>query len=111
MRGSGQFGAYVYMLECADGSYYVGFTQRQYLEERISEHEPAWSTGYTSKRRPVKLVWPGHVPRIIDAIAAERRIKGWSRAKKQALIRRDWLALQQLAKRRGGEAREIGGSC
>ena len=105
MRGSGKFGAYVYMLECADGSYYVGLTRRQYLEERISEHEQGLIAGYTSKRRPVKLVWAEHIPRIIDAIAAERRIKGWSRAKKQALIRGDWLALQQLSKRRGGEPR------
>jgi putative endonuclease len=105
MRGPVRFGAYVYMLECADGSYYVGLTRRQYLETRISEHEQGLVPGYTSARRPVKLVWVEHIPRLIDAIAAERRIKGWSRAKKQALIRSDWAALQTLAKRRGGAPR------
>ena len=106
MPGSGQFGAYVYMLECADGSYYVGVTRHQYLETRISQHDQGLIPGYTSMRRPVKLVWPEHIPRIIDAIAAERHIKGWSRAKKQALIRGDWGALQRLSKRRGGRPRE-----
>ena len=105
MRGPIKFGAYVYMLERADGSYYVGLTRRQYLETRISEHEQGLVPGYTSARRPVKLVWVEHIPRLIDAIAAERRIKGWSRAKKQTLIRSDWAALQTLAKRRGGAPR------
>jgi putative endonuclease len=53
----------------------------------------------------VKLIWAEHIPRLIDAIAAERRIKGWTRAKKQALIRGDWDRLRQLAKRGGGSPR------
>src|ERR1700730_2874878 len=69
MRGPIKFGAYIYMLECADGSYYVGLTRRQYLETRISEHEQGLISGYTSVRRPVKLVWAEHIPRLIDAIA------------------------------------------
>ena len=93
------------MLECADGSYYVGLTRQQYLEARISQHEQGLIPGYTSDRRPVKLVWAEHIPRLTDAIAAERRIKGWTRAKKQALIRGDWDHLRQLAKRRGGAPR------
>jgi putative endonuclease len=105
MRGPVRFGAYVYMLECADGSYYVGLTRHQYLETRISEHEQGLIPGYTSIRRPVKLIWAEHIPRLIDAIAAERRIKGWTRAKKQALIRGDWDRLRQLAKRGGGSPR------
>jgi len=105
MRGRVRFGAYIYMLECAGGSYYVGLTRQQYLETRISEHEQGLIPGYTSLRRPVKLVWAEHIPRLIDAIAAERRIKGWTRAKKQALIRGDWDRLRELAKRRGGESR------
>ena len=52
------------------------------------------------RRRPVRLVYSEHFELILDAIAAERRIKGWSRAKKQALIRRDYDALPTLAKRR-----------
>ena len=102
MRGRIKFGAYVYMLECSDGSYYVGLSRRQYLETRVSEHELGLIPGYTSTRRPVKLVWAEHIPRLVDAIAAERRIKSWSRAKKQALIQGDWDRLRQLAKRRGG---------
>ena len=53
----------------------------------------------------MKLVWAEHIPRLIDAVAAERRIKGWIRAKKQALIRGDWDHLRQPAKRRGGAPR------
>jgi putative endonuclease len=64
--------------------------------------------GYTSKRRPVVLVYHEHFERITDAIAAERRIKGWSRAKKEALIAGDWPAMQWLAKRPSARARILG---
>ena len=57
--------------------------------------------GYTSTRRPVTLVWAEHFLNIADAIAVERKIKGWSRAKKEALIRGDYDAIRELAKRRG----------
>jgi putative endonuclease len=49
------------------------------------------------------LVWFEHFDRITDAIAIERKIKGWSRAKKEALIRGDWGEIKQLAQRRGGK--------
>ena len=58
--------------------------------------------GYTSTRRPVRLVWSEHFERITDAIAIERKIKGWSRAKKEALITGDLAKIRQLAKRRAG---------
>jgi putative endonuclease len=92
-------GAYVYMLRCSDGSYYVG-SARAGLERRVSEHNEGVYGGYTSTRRPVILVWAQHFLIITDAIAVERQIKGWSRAKKEALIRDDYGAIQLLSKRR-----------
>src|ERR671910_2586624 len=97
--------AFVYILHCADGSYYVGSARGDYLDKRLSEHETGAFGGYTSTRRPVTLVYHEHFDRITDAIAAERRIKGWSRAKKEALIAGDWDRVQLLAKRRAGRPR------
>ena len=91
--------AFVYMLRCSDGSYYVGSARGENLDKRLSEHQAGTYPGYTSRRRPVTLVYAEQFDRITDAIAAERRLKGWSRAKKEALIREDWDAVQQLAKR------------
>ncbi len=93
-------GAHVYMLKCADGSYYVG-SARLGLDRRISEHNNGTYRGYMSKRLPVTLVWAEHFLNITDAVAVERQIKGWSRAKKEALIRGDYGAIRTLAKRRG----------
>jgi putative endonuclease len=92
-------GASIYILQCADGSYYTGITRRS-LEERVSEHAQGLIPDrYTFTRRPVKLILAEHYERIVDAIAAERRIKGWSRAKKEEYIRGDFPALAVLAKR------------
>ena len=91
--------AYVYMLKCADGSYYIGST-RASLEARLTQHMNASLGGYTSSRLPVELVWSENFPSIEDAIMAERRLKGWSRAKKEALIRGDYEDLKRLAKRK-----------
>jgi putative endonuclease len=95
-------GAFVYMLRCADASYYVGTATGDDLTRRIAEHNSGAYPGYTSTRRPVHLVWSEHFARITDAIAVERQVKGWTRAKKEALIKGDWRQLQQLSKRRGG---------
>jgi putative endonuclease len=93
-------GASIYILQCADGSYYTGITRRS-VEERVSEHAQGIIDGcYTQTRRPVKLVFAEHYDRIDEAISAERRIKGWSRAKKEAYMRGDFSALVELAKRR-----------
>jgi putative endonuclease len=73
------------------------------LNRRIAEHQTGRFPGYTYTRRPVELVWSEHFDRIVDAIAAERKLKGWSRAKKQALIRGDWSRVHRLSKRRGGK--------
>jgi predicted GIY-YIG superfamily endonuclease len=91
--------AYAYILQCRDGSYYVG-SARDSLERRVNEHQGGFYDGYTSKRLPVKLVWSQEFQQVTDAIAAERQIKGWSRAKKQALINGDFDLIKQLAKRR-----------
>jgi putative endonuclease len=96
-------GAFVYMLRCADGSYYVGSATGDDLSRRVMEHEMGARPGYTSSRRPVTLVWSEHFDRITDAITVERKLKGWSRAKKEALIQSDWRRISQLARRRGGK--------
>jgi putative endonuclease len=88
--------AFVYMVRCSDGSYYIGST-RASLEQRISQHNTSHFGGYTAKRRPVTLVFHQEFQRITDAIAAERQLKGWSRAKKEALIRGDYDTIKALA--------------
>jgi putative endonuclease len=98
-------GAFVYMLRCADGSYYVGSATGSDLSTRVAEHNAGKYEGYTHSRRPVVLVWSEYFDRIMDAIAAERQIKGWSRAKKEALIKDDWRRIGALAKRRAGRPR------
>jgi predicted GIY-YIG superfamily endonuclease len=92
-------GAHVYIVRCADGSFYVGST-RTSLEARVSQHNDGTFGGYTSRRRPVDLMFHQEFDRISDAIAAERQIKGWTRAKKQALLRGDFAALRVLARGR-----------
>jgi putative endonuclease len=92
-------GAFVYIVRCADGSYYAGRSMVS-VEKRISEHNLGVFDGYTKTRRPVTLVFSEHFDRVTDAIAFERQIKGWTRAKKEALIRRDWNELKRLARPR-----------
>jgi len=87
--------AWVYVLECNDRSYYVGCTTN--LAQRLEQHQQGTLSGYTARRRPVVLRWCGETNDINNAIATERQIKGWSRAKKEALIRGDWEALHELS--------------
>jgi putative endonuclease len=97
-------GGHVYILRCHDGSYYVGSTSEHDLTIRISQHQSGTFPGsYAYSRRPVKLAWSEHFEAMNEAISAERRLKGWSRAKKEALIKGDWTSLQGLAKRRAGK--------
>ncbi|MCP3419682.1 MULTISPECIES: GIY-YIG nuclease family protein [Bradyrhizobium] len=93
-------GIYVYMLRCADESFYVGSATGDDLAPRIEQHDTGAFPGYTHNRRPVVLVWSEYFERITDGTAAERQIKGWSRAKKEALIRLDWATISRLAHRR-----------
>lgn len=76
---------FVYILCCSDGRYYVGST-RASLEQRVAQHNAGAFGGFTAERRPVALVWHQEFQRITDAIAVERQIKGWTRAKTEALI-------------------------
>lgn len=78
--------AYCYILECADGSYYVGSTVD--LERRVSQHQLGLGAAYTKRRRPVRLVWYESFPRIDAAYAREKQIQNWGRAKRKALIER-----------------------
>jgi putative endonuclease len=88
---------HIYILRCSDGSYYVGST-RTSLEARIAQHNAGHFGGDTKKCRPVTLVWSQDFDRTTDAIAAERQVKGWTRAKKEALIAGDFELLHELAK-------------
>jgi putative endonuclease len=92
-------GAFLYILRCADGSFYIG-TTRATLEIRIAQHNDGIFGGYTATRRPVTLVFSQWFDRITDAIENERKLKKWSRAKKEAFIRGDHVALRQLSARR-----------
>ncbi|MGA7971671.1 MAG: GIY-YIG nuclease family protein [Pseudolabrys sp.] len=92
-------GAWLYILRCADGSYYTG-TARGDLDHRIGEHQSGHFPGFTSRRRPVELAYSEYFDRIVDAIAAERKVKGWSRAKKEALMAGDFQRLSLLSQRR-----------
>jgi putative endonuclease len=92
-------GAFLYILRCSDGSYYIGVT-RTALELRIAQHNVGTFGGYTATRRPVTLVFSQWFDRITDAIENERKLKKWSRAKKEAFVRGDFAALQQLSARR-----------
>jgi putative endonuclease len=89
---------FVYIVRCADGRYYVGST-RTALERRIAEHNSGAFGGWTASRRPVELVFHQAFSSALHAIAAERQLKGWSRAK-EALMRGDFEALTALARSR-----------
>lgn len=89
----------VYILRCADGSYYTGLTKKG-IEARVWEHNNLPDEkSYTAKRRPVELVFSETYERIVDAIGRERQIKGWSRRKKEALIALGYERLPELSRR------------
>ncbi len=88
---------WMYILRCADNSYYVGSTTN--LERRLWEHNEGIGARYTARRRPVELAFSAEFPDIAQAYAAEKQVQGWSRAKREALIRGDFDALPGLAKK------------
>ncbi|HLE91534.1 MAG TPA: GIY-YIG nuclease family protein [Anaerolineales bacterium] len=90
--------AWMYILECADGSYYVGSTKN--LEQRISEHLSGLGSRYTSGRLPVKLVYGEEYERVADAYYREKQVQNWSRAKREALINGNEELLPNLAKKK-----------
>ena len=87
---------WTYMVQCSDGSYYVGHTDN--LEMRIAQHNAGTYVCYTAERLPVKLVWSSEFSTRAEALERERQLKGWSRAKKSALICGDWEAIKVLSK-------------
>ena len=87
----------IYILKCSDGSYYTGSIKD--LDARVPEHQTgAHSDAYTFNRRPVQLVWSEVVETYPEAFQWEHRIKGWSRAKKEALIRGDIDGIHEIVK-------------
>ena len=91
-------GFWVYILRCANNAYYTGHTDN--LEKRIGEHQAGEVEGYTSTRLPVALVFSQEFPSREEAKACERQIKGWSRRKKEALMRGDWAEVSRLARKK-----------
>jgi putative endonuclease len=99
-------GGWAYMLRCSDQSYYVGSTSYENVGMRVDEHNTAKYIGYTAARRPVVLVWSKWFDDLRDAHVTERRLKGWSRAKKEVLIVGDAEKLNLLSRRRAGKSKE-----
>ena len=92
---------WIYIVRCADGSYYTGSYRGPDIYTRVGEHATRkYANAYTAKRLPVELVWAAPYESIDQAIAFEGQIKGWSRAKKEALIRGDYEALPALSRSR-----------
>jgi putative endonuclease len=92
------FMAWMYILRCADGSYYVGSTKN--LERRMEQHQSGKGAKYTSRRLPVELVYAEEYERVSDAYYREKQVQNWSRAKREALINGNYEALPALAKKK-----------
>jgi len=87
---------YVYILKCADGSYYTGISND--LDRRLQEHNTGFDKGaYTFTRRPVEIVFHAYFMDVKQAIAFEKQVKKWSRKKKEAIINDEWEKLKTLA--------------
>jgi len=96
------------MLHCADRTFCVGHTDD--LDARIGAHQSGLIPGYASTRLPITLVWSDEYPSRYEALQAERQLKGWSRAKKLALIRGDWKLISALARNSKEKERASTGS-
>src|SRR4051794_22002500 len=92
--------AWVYILECSDGTYYVGSTTD--LDARLFQHQSGEGAAYTRRRLPVSLVWASAFDSVVDAFAFEKQVQNWSRAKRQALIDGRFGDLSGLARGRTG---------
>lgn len=90
---------YVYILKCADGLYYTGVTND--MDRRLGKHETGYNKDcFTFSRRPLKLVFTHQFKYIDQAIAFEKRLKKWSRKKKEAIIEDRWNDLILLSKKK-----------
>lgn len=88
---------WVYILRCSDGSYYTGHTDN--LEARLAQHGEGISPScYTYSRRPLEPAFSQPFPTRDEALVAEQQIKGWSRKKKEAMMRGDWGGVSLLAR-------------
>ena len=87
---------FTHILRCADGKYYTGHTDD--LERRIAQHHVSEYCDFTSRRRPVELIWASDFPSRYEALSAELEIKKWSKAKKEALAASDWQRLSYFAR-------------
>jgi len=92
---------WVYILRCADNSYYTGHTDN--LELRLGQHQTGDYPCYTSTRRPVELIWSQECATRIEALSAEQQIKGWSRKKKEAMMHNDRAEVSHLAKNKAND--------
>ena len=90
--------AWVYILECRDGSFYVGSTVD--LETRIWQHQSGLGAKHTRVRLPVRLVFSEQFERIDEAFELEKRIQNWSRAKRLALIEGRFDDLKALSRKK-----------
>ena len=90
--------AWMYILECVDGSYYVGSTND--LQRRLLEHQEGRAARYTTRRLPVKLVFSEEYNHVAEAFKREKQVQNWSRAKREALIKGNLMALPKLAKKK-----------
>jgi putative endonuclease len=88
---------FMYMLECADGTYYTGSTKN--LNRRLEQHWSGLGANYTAKHKPTKLVYSEEYSRIDDAFYREKQVQNWSHAKKKALIERRFEELKSRAKK------------
>lgn len=93
----------LYILECRDGTLYIGHTDN--LDERMSQHDSGMADSYTSTRRPLRLIHAQEFESRYEALAMERKLKGWSRAKKLGYITGDWNAIRVLARGKHRQAR------
>lgn len=89
----------MYILQCADDSYYTGSTID--IQKRLAQHENGEGANYTRKHLPVKLVYLEQFTSIKDAFKREKQIQGWSRKKKEALIAGNAHFLPELARSKG----------
>ena len=87
-----------YILRCADGTYYVGHTDN--LDARMAQHGDGRGCAYTAKRLPLELIWTADFQDRDGAFFLERQLKGWSRAKKEALMRGEFELLPELSRNR-----------
>ena len=90
---------FVYILRCSEGSYYTGHTDD--LDCQMAQHGDGTASAYTSKRRPLELLWAKDCQSRDEAFWLEKQIQGWSRVKKEALMRGDFTALPALSRSRG----------